>query len=263
MLPKILVFIVHNYIWIVALAGLGSVWSLLQLIRGQQRLNQVRFLLERERATNERNNALLWLVLLGSTLAFSTYTKTVLINTLDPQLLAQPTPIDATQNLLLTTTPTAPAQQLLTPRAKLPTATPIIASTATLRNPGSFNVTLPDEQVTQIPTLAVEAIFEGCDGDAIIRVPTSGSTLKDGTSLFGKAMSNDFAYYRLDVLGPHTDDAWQPLAPDFFMQPVSEGFLASVDLGDWETGIYQIRLSVFAQNNTLSDSCLIQIGIAQ
>ena len=261
MLPQLLAFIVRNYIWIIALTSVASVWYVLQWVKGQRQLNQVQFLLERERAANERNSALLWLVILISIIAFSTYAKIVLINTLDPQLLVQTKSSLPNRTVLLTTTPTATPQ--LTPRVGLPTATPIIAPTATLRNPGSFNITLPDEQITPIPTLAVETIFEGCDGDAIIREPTSGSTIKDGTSLFGKAMGEDFAYYRLDVLGPQTGNAWQPLLPDFFTQPVSEGFLASVDLRDWETGVYQIRLSVFAQNKTLSDSCLIQIGIVQ
>ncbi len=258
MLPQLFAFVIRNYIWISVLSALGIVWYVAQFVRGQRRIGNAQFRLERERASNERNGALLWVLLLGFVAAASSYINFELRSTVDPSLLTIPTPT-LINSALFNVTPTATARPI--PRAERPTATIVIAPTATLRSPDAFGLQFPDDVNTPIPTLAVEPLVEGCLGDAIIREPASGITILGGTSLFGKATGDTFAYYRFDVLGPQTGDAWEPLLPDSFSQAVNEGFLASVSLEQWETGIYQIRLSVFAENNTLADSCLIQIGL--
>ena len=256
-MTPLLAFVIRNYIWILALCTLGLLWNFVQLVRGQRHLSRTRFGLERERAFNERNTSLIWLFVLLLIGGGSLYTRLNLSNSVPADMLTSPIPTPLIDAINVEATPFPQ----LTPRAELPTPTQVIAPTATLRNPEAFNVEFTDPQATPIPILQVEPIVEGCLGDALIRQPRSGVTLSGGVSFFGRASAENFRFYRFDVIGPFTNDGWQPLVADQFSQPVNEGFLASADLSAYETGIYQMRLAVFDNTNNLVDSCLIQVGI--
>lgn len=257
-MTPLLAFVIRNYIWILALCTLGAIWNIVQLIQGQRHLQRTRFSLERERAFTNRNTSLTWLLVLSIVGGGALYARRNLSTLMPTESLSTPQSTPESGSFAAQATPI----RQLTPRAELPTPTQVIAPTATLRNPENFNVEFTDPQSTPIVALDVETVVEGCLGDALIRQPRSGATLSGGVSFFGRASAENFGYYRFDIIGPFTNDGWQPLIPDQFSQPVNEGFLASADLSAYETGVYQIRLSVFDGTNNLAHSCLIQIGIS-
>ena len=251
---RVLAFLVINDVWILFLCVLGVVWYILQLMRSRQLLQRSTFYLERERATSDRNTAIFSLLLFLSIIGTVTYVNTNLIASIPRELLDPPT---ITPDLIATqlATPTV----VITPRSALPTATPLLAPTATLRD-GSLNI-VQQAGPTRPPPLDVEPLIEGCEAGAQIRSPASGQTLDGGISLFGQAIGENFGAYQLEILGPQTGDEWQSLITGAVADPVADGFLASADFVGWETGIYQVRLTVFSAENEILGSCLIQIGV--
>lgn len=210
--------------------------------------------MERERAASDRNTAIFSLILFLGIIGGVVYVNTTLAATIPRELLDPPT---ITPDLIATqlATPTV----VITPRSSLPTATPLLAPTATLRD-GTLNI-VQQAGPTRPPPMDVEPLVEGCAGTAQIRSPESGQTLIDGVSIFGEAQGEAFAYYALDVSGPQTEGEWQSMIAGVVGDPVADGFLGSADFINWETGIYQMRLTVFSAENIPLDSCLIQVGI--
>ncbi len=147
------------------------------------------------------------------------------------------------------------------PLVPFPTATAVIAPTATLRNPSSANQVLrPQAQPTR-PTLDVEPIYDGCDENINIEQPPSGETVAEGVSLFGRAVADNFDYYIIQVRGPETSNLWVDLIDGTVNSAVENGFLGSGRFAEWRTGIYQIELSIIDQEGNAAGSCRIQIGI--
>ena len=257
MLQRFYAFIVLNDVWILFLCALGVIWYLIQWTNRQQEYRRSSFHLERERAANERNSALFYLLTFIGIIGLIGWVNWQVAPTLPAELLMPPTPtlrpVNPTQEGIGLTPRATP-----TPRKAFPTPTPIIAATATLRYPAFDN----DSAVpTPIQELVVEAIVEGCTGGVVISDPASGSILSGGISLFGSAESPTFNYYQIDIRGDQTNMEWLSLLDGSVNAPVPNGFLGSANLYNWQTGIYQIKLSVFNNDETIAGSCLIQIGI--
>ncbi|UCC54503.1 MAG: hypothetical protein JSV68_11165, partial [Anaerolineaceae bacterium] len=59
----LLVFLIHNDVWIYILSALGLFWYATELWRAQRNLRSAVFSLERERGARMRNNALLFIAI--------------------------------------------------------------------------------------------------------------------------------------------------------------------------------------------------------
>ena len=188
---RFLAFLVKNDVWILFLCVLGLAWYIFQLRHSRRLLQRSTFLMERERAANDRNTAIVSLFIFAGIIAMVVYVNTNLISSIPQELLDPPT---ITPDLIATqlATPTV----VITPRSELPTATPILAPTATLRD-GTINI-VQQAGPTRPPPLDVEPLVEGCDGVAQIRTPKSGITLVNGISILCKADGEAFGYYALD-----------------------------------------------------------------
>jgi hypothetical protein len=255
MLDRFFVFIYRNDVWILFLCALGIVWYLIQLASRQREYRRSSFLLERERAAADRNASLLMIVLFVGVVGGIIYINTSIVPTLSADLFDPPTP----QPDLLATALAAPAVPAITPRPEIPTATPPLAPTATLRNPGSVPGGIPQTPTT--PAIVVEALETGCGPDIAINEPASGTTVSGGISLFGRATASDFNYYKIEINGPFTNDLWVSLLDGVVNAPVENGFLGSAALTGWTDGVYQIRVTIIDTESNEAGSCLIQIGI--
>jgi hypothetical protein len=252
---SLLAFVVRNDVWMLALLAVAGAWYLLQIVLRQQELQRSAFLLERERASADRNNAFLFLalclVLAGGIVLINRY----IAPHIDPALVRAPTP----QPDLMATAMAEESVARLTPRREVPTATPPIVPTATLRNPGA----LPGNSspTPTIVPLDVEPLMEGCGADVMISQPATGSTVSGMLSLFGRARGNNFSYYTIEVRGAFAEEGWISLLDGVVASPVENGFLGSADVSNWPDGIYAIRLTTTGSAAQEMGSCLIQIGI--
>lgn len=255
MLQRLFVFIVRNDVWMLLLLGVACAWYLLQIALRRRELRRSAFRLERERAVADRNSALLFLALCLALAGGIGYVNRSIRPTLDPALLYPPTP----QPDQLATAVAEAAAPRLTPRPAIPTATPPLVPTATLRNPAAVGDLLPTTPTA--PPLVVEPFTEGCGPDILISAPTAGNTVAGGVSLFGRARGSDFGYYTIEINGPFTNALWVSLLDNVVQTPVENGFLGNADLTGWTNGVYQIRLTVLGTDEAEQGSCLIQVGI--
>ena len=67
------VFILRNDVWIYIIAALGLLWYINEYVQSRRLLKRAMFGLERERGTRMRNNALLFMFILGGIIAFVYY----------------------------------------------------------------------------------------------------------------------------------------------------------------------------------------------
>lgn len=254
-MDQLYVFFIRNDVWIYFLCALGALWYGYEFLRGARSLQRAYFNLERERATRKRNQSFLFLLFFVSVAAFVTFVNVRIQPTLSPTLLDPPTP---TPRAFVT--PLTGTLEPTPTRRPLPSPTAILAPTATLRNPVT-PASAPTPTVALVPTLPVDAVRSGCVDGINITQPPSGSTVSGGVSLFGVATAPNFSNYIVEINGPETGNEWVTLAPTAFTQPVANGFLAGANLETWETGVYQIRLTVRAGSNAPVGQCTIQIGL--
>ncbi len=255
---RFLAFIVQNDVWILFLCILAIIWYLAQFLRSQRELSQSMFYMERDRASGARGTAIVYLLIFMGIAGGVVYINTQLRDDIPAIYLEPPTP---TPDLIATRLATPDAAQLVTPLAQFPTSTPLVAPTATLRDPSTANIDPIQVTPTRPLALEVEPLIEGCTGSVYITEPVSGATLLGGVSLFGTADAVDFNYYKLEILGPQTFDQWQFLAGAISAESVNNAYLGGADLSTWETGIYQLRLTVVDSANSEVGVCLIQVGV--
>ena len=258
MLYRVLAFLVQNGGWIIALCVLAIGWYSVQFVRSQRILARSMFYMERDRASAERTTALLYLLIFAGIGGGTFYVNTNLRDTIPTAYLEPPTP---TPDLIATQLATPQTAPQVTPINQFPTPTALVAPTATLRDPSTANRSPIQVTPTRPPTLNVEPFTEGCGGSIFITEPLAGETLLGGVSLFGTADAVDFNYYRIEIIGPETFDQWQFLEGAISADRVNGGYLGGADLSTWETGVYQLRLSVIDSANSEVGSCLIQVGI--
>lgn len=252
------VFIVHNDIWIYIVASLALFWYVSELFRARRILRQAMFGLEREKGTRIRNNAILFIILLGSIIAFVYYVNNSVAPNLPPELFREPTP---TPNIFQT--PLARP----TPLATLtPSPTPPLAPTVTL--PG--NLAAPATavpaasqipEITNTPAASPTPSFN-CTVQLNISDPNNGAVVRDTVSFFGTAAPVEgFAAYTLEANGPETNGAWVDLLGRKIEEPVTDGFLGNANLANWEPGPYLIRLGLLNNEDYGFAYCVIQITL--
>ncbi len=257
-MDRIFVFIIRNDVWIYIVAALALLWYVNEYIRSRRILRQAMFGLEREKGAHMRNNALLFILILSSIIAFVYYVNNSVAPNLPPDLLREPTP---TPNIF--DTPLAPP----TPLATLtPSPTPPLAPTVTL--PG--NLPLPATAVpaasgtpaeTATPAATPTPSFN-CTVQLNITDPANGAVVADTVSFFGTVTEVEgFSYYTLEANGPETDGAWVDLLGRRINEPVDEGFLGSVNLSNWQPGPYLVRLGVVNSDDYGLAYCVIQITL--
>jgi hypothetical protein len=256
------VFILRNDVWIYIVSALGLFWYFTQLIRAQRQLRVAVFNLERETNTQARNTALFFIMLLAGIIAGVYYVNDQIAPTLPPTLMRDPTP---TPNIFRT--PLASPTPLLT---RQPTPTPPLVPTITLAsNPGEpalnpDNEAAPEETSTAVGTpLPPPTPSVGCTIQLNITEPRNGSVVA-GTIMFnGTADFENFSYYILEANGPQTSGQWASLLGRNIDQTVQEGFLGSVNLSQWASGPYLIRLSAADQEENIIAQCVIQVTLQQ
>lgn len=252
-MDQLYVFLIRNDVWIYFVCALGAVWYLMEFVRGQRGLRRAAFSLERENSLRTRNNAALLLLVFAAVTGVVLYTNVLIRPNLPVTLLRPPTPTPDPFNAVVGT----PVPRLT--RLTLPTATPIIAPTATLRSriegvPGGAAASGPVEA-------EVEAIRLGCTERIDIGQPVSGGTVSGGVSVFGSAVDPAFAFYDLEINGPQTADDWVSLLANTFNQPVTNGFLGGSNLEGWRSGVYQLRLTVYDNAGGPVGQCTIQFAL--
>ena len=259
-------YILRYDVPIYIVSALGLFWYITQFIRAQQQLRVAIFNLERETNTQIRNTAFIISAVLLAIVAGVYYVNSQIAPTLPDDILRPSAP---TPDIFLT--PLASPTPLLT---RQPTLTPPLVPTITLAsNPGepapipeesSADQPNPEETATAVGTpLPPPTPSVGCTIQLNISEPRNGS-IASGTILFnGTADFEEFGYYTLEANGPQTGGQWASLLGRNINQPVQDGFLGSVNLSQWESGPYLIRLSAANQTETFVSQCVIQITLQQ
>ena len=253
------VFILHNDVWIYIVSTLGLFWYLNEFVRAQRLLRVAIFNLERETNTQTRNTALVVILILSGIIGGVYYVNSQVAPTLPASLLRPATP---TPNIFRT--PLSSPTPLLT---RQPTITPPLVPTITLAsNPGepapNPAETTPEATETAVGTpLPPPTPSVGCTIQLNITEPRNGSVVS-GTILFnGTADFEEFGYYTLEANGPQTGGQWASLLGRNIEQSVEDGFLGSVNLSQWATGPYLIRLSAADQSQNIISQCVIQVTL--
>ncbi|WP_420631199.1 hypothetical protein [Candidatus Leptofilum sp.] len=256
------VFILRNDVWIYIVSALGLFWYISQFIRAQRQLRVAIFNLERETNTQTRNTALIVIVILAGIIGGVYYVNTRIAPTLPPTLLRDPTP---TPDIFRT--PLSSPTPLLT---RQPTSTPPLVPTITLAgNPGEpapnpAEETTPVETATAVGTpLPPPTPSVGCTLQLNIIEPRNGSVVAGTITFNGTANFEDFGYYTLEANGPQTGGQWASLLGRNIEQSVQDGFLGSVNLSQWDSGPYLIRLSAADQALNIIAQCVIQVTLQQ
>lgn len=255
------VFILRNDVWIYIVSVLGLFWYINEFIRAQRQLRVAIFNLEKETNTQIRNTALIVILILSSIIGGVYYVNSQIAPTLPATLFRPPTP---TPDIFRT--PLASPTPLLT---RQPTSTPPLVPTITLAsNPGE-PAPNPAEETPEATETAVGTPLPpptpsiGCTLQLNINEPRNGSVVS-GTILFnGTADFENFGHYTLEANGPQTGGQWASLLGRNIDQPVQDGFLGSVNLSQWETGPYLIRLSAADTAQNIIAQCVIQVTLQQ
>ncbi len=261
-MERVFVFLIRNDIWIYIISGLGLFWYTSEFIRAQRSLRSAVFGLERERGTQKRNNALIFMGIFSGIIAVVFLVNQQVAPNLPQELLKPPTPTPDARSTPLTR-PTALGG---TPVEARPVITPDLAPTVTLQGQpgagGEAENTLP-EQATLTPTPYVPPTpFIACTADLNISEPRNGAAVSGDISFFGTADTENFGAYIMETNGPQTNGQWASLLGREIDQAVSEGFLGNVNLSMWESGPYLVRLTTLDIENNITGQCVIQVTLS-
>ncbi len=271
-MDRIYVFILRNDVWIVILASLGLIWYISEYIRSRRLLKRAVFGLERERGTELRNRATLFILGLTAVIALILYVNITVAPNLPATLLRPPTPTPNLQRPPLT----SPTPLATTP----PTPTPPIAPTITLSgqpaippppNPitNSGDITVgaatrepgADTAVSITTPLIPPTPFIGCNLQLTLSEPRNGAVVIGGIEFFGTVNTPDFGGYTLEANGPQTNGQWASLLGRTFTEPVLDSLLGNVNLSQWQPGPYLIRLTAVDANQNPAYQCVIQVTL--
>ncbi|MCA9958986.1 MAG: hypothetical protein KC443_08130 [Anaerolineales bacterium] len=258
-MEQIYVFIIHNDVWIYILCAFGLLWYLNELFRAQRVLSRAVFGLEKETGARLRNNALIFIVVLGSIIGFVYYVNYSVLPTLPESLFKPPTP---TPDIFAT--PLSSPTPLNTPLP--PTIPPQLAPTVTLAGQGiPEDGTEGDAVETAVPDTPTPMVtptpFVACRLDLNISEPLDGSAVSGAISFFGTANTDNFGYYRLEANGPQTNGQWSSLLGRNIDKQVIDSFLGNVDLSDWASGPYLVRLTAVDSDGNETGACVIQVTL--
>lgn len=255
------VFIFRNDVWIYIISVLGLFWFLNELIRSQRQLRQAVFGLEKERGRRARSSAIGFILFFGLVLSVVYYVNSQVIPTMPASMFKPATP---TPDIF--TTPLSSPTPLGAVEIAPPTATVPLVPTITLQGQPAQATTPPLEGTTEsdeTPTPAgpTSTPFVACTLDLNISEPRGGGFVSGNVSFSGTADFAEFGSYTLEANGPETSGQWASLigrSPD---RPVRDSFLASVNLSQWRSGPYLIRLRGTNSFGTDVGYCVIQVTL--
>jgi hypothetical protein len=202
-----------------------------------------------------QSSALLFIVFFLTVAGFVAYVNVEVAPTIPPELFRPPTP---TPDIFAT--PLSSPTPLGTPLPQRFTPTPPLAPTVTLASEGP-PISPPGEEDGTAEATPVPPTSGVCSPLINISEPSNGDTVTGGVSIFGSAISADFAFYRLEINGPETGNQWASLLEDNGAEPVDNAFLGSANMGQWSRGIYTIRVVVVDNTNTEVGECAVQISL--
>ncbi|RMH01575.1 MAG: hypothetical protein D6706_01640 [Chloroflexi bacterium] len=260
-MERFYVFILRNDVWIYILCVMGLFWYGSQYLRARHILREAVFSLERETGTQLRNTSLILISMLLLIISGVYYVNTEIAPTLPRELLAPPTP---TPNIF--STRLASPTPLGTPFAQA-SPTPVLAPTITLpgqavNQPPAPNATGTIEPVgTPTPPPPTPTPFVGCNIVLNITEPGNGSVVSGNIAIFGTVNTVNFGTYRLEANGPETRGQWANLLGRDVDQAVTDGQLGMVNLSQWASGPYLIRLTAIDQDGNITGVCVIQVTL--
>lgn len=269
-MDRIYVFIIRNDVWMLILASMGLIWYISEFLRARAQLKRAVFGLERERGTQRRNNALLFILMLSGVIGLVLYVNyqiaptlptTVLRPNVDPPALGTPL---APPTAVATTppTPTPPLVPTIT-LASQPGVPPAVDAvpvdeqttiTDTQNAEGDTAVSLPTFSVPPTPVI-------GCNLTLTISEPRNGAVISGPIEFFGTVNTPDFGGFTLEANGPQTNGQWASLLGRTIEQSVQDGLLGNVNLTEWESGPYLVRLTAVNTNQVELYQCVIQITL--
>ena len=266
-MDRIYVFLIRNDVWIYILCALGLFWYVSEFVRSRYLLRRAMFGLERETGTNVRNNALFFILLLSATISTVYYVNAEIAPELPAELLRPPTP---TPDVF--TTPLASPTPLSSPDAS-PTSPP--APTITL--PSQAGAPIPDSSSPANETDSGAADSDngdtppidgneppptpavGCTPELNISDPRDGAVVSGVVSFSGTVGGSNSAAYRVEANGPQTNGQWASLLEQAI--PAQQGFLGNVNLSEWASGPYLIRLTAIDSSANETGYCVLQVTL--
>ncbi|MFQ5400163.1 MAG: hypothetical protein ACE5E7_11265 [Anaerolineae bacterium] len=260
------IFIIRNDVWIYIISALGLFWFGSELIRAQSLLRRAIFGLEKEKGTRLRNNALGFIALFSAAISVVYYVNAQIAPNLPPEMLIPPT---LTPNIFAT--PLSSPTPLGTPDIVAPSPTPPVVPTITLAGQPGIVSTSPtpgespanlEEAFTPTPNLPPPTPFVACTTELNFNQPRDGAAVSSPIIFEGTADSSDFLQYKLEANGPETSGQWASLLGRPIDQPVRDGFLGSVNLSNWQSGPYLIRLTLVNTAGYDVQYCVIQVTLS-
>ena len=165
--------------------------------------------------------------------------------------------------ILLACAPVPPAAEAPAQPAPVPLP-PTLASNPGEPAPNPAEEATPEETATAVGTpLPPPTPSVGCTVQLNIIEPRNGSVVAGTITFNGTVDFEDFGYYTLEANGPQTSGQWASLLGRNIEQTVQDGFLGSVNLSQWASGPYLIRLSAADQTDNIIAQCVIQVTLQQ
>ncbi|MCB9422895.1 MAG: hypothetical protein H6667_24055 [Ardenticatenaceae bacterium] len=260
------VFIILNDVWILFLCVAGLFWFGKEFLRSRQILRRAMFGLERERGTRLRNNSLAFIILFATIIGIVYYVDAQVRPTLPEALFKPPTPTpDIFATRLSSPTPLSTSDVLP------PSPTAELVPTITL--PSQPGQAPPAAATGEIESTAVPLTpptpsgptvtpFIGCNVDLNISEPRNGAAVSGSITFYGTADFDDFFSYELSTNGPQTNGEWASLLGRAIEQPVRDGLLGTVNLSQWTSGPYLIRLTAVNTTQSPIGQCVIQVTLS-
>lgn len=261
-MEPIYVFLILNDVWIYILSTLGLFWFLNEFIRSRRILRRAMFGLEKETGTNIRNRSIAFIILFTSIIGIVYFVNSQIRPTLPETLFKLPTPTpDIFSRPLSSPTP------LGTAIIAQPSPTPPLVATITLASQsgiGSESGISGEDQTgfaEPSPIGPTVTPFTGCNNNLNIEEPKNGAFVAGLITFTGTASTEDFLNYKLEANGPETSGRWASLLGRSIDQPVQNGFLGNVNLGQWANGPYLIRLTTLNTAQSVVGQCVIQVTL--
>jgi hypothetical protein len=256
-MPIILRFIADHPDWfyLVSLAGLFVYGR--GYLQARRRTQEALFELERESALGEQRRTLFATILfIGLAVGVFGVGRWV-APTLPPLPVAQITP---TPEGPFITDPPLPTRPPLTP-----TATSTVTSAPTSQHSPTPTVTItpaitntpitPTAEPTQPPSSGVPP--NCANASASLTAPGNGAEVFGVVEVYGQAQLDQFSFYKFELSGPGTGDAWVTLAT--YSSPTS-GFLGSWNAAPFTSGPYTFRLVVVKPDGNY-EQCAVALTI--
>lgn len=261
------VFLILNDVWIYFLSVLGLFWFINEFIRSRHILHRAMFGLERERGSHLRNNSLAFIILFSTIIGVVYYVNAEVRPTLSEELFKPPTP---TPDIFAT--PLSSPTSLGTSEVRPPSPTAQLVPTITLPGQAGEAPSLatveggsqPATETVNTPTPSGPTVtpFIGCNVNLNISEPRNGAAVSGLITFSGTADFPNFLSYELAANGPETRGEWASLLGRTIDQPVRDGLLGTVNLSQWASGPYLIRLTAVNTSQSPIGQCVIQVTLS-